>query len=255
MTNPEDRKRLIRQLEKNFPDLHIYESKDGSADGYLVYGDKCDDREQPCRCFSLLLGNNEISIEEIKYKRSELCSLSGTSILSGLTETFKEMKIKKVRLADKAKIHFKLDGKIYSIWLAKYNILLYGTSWYNRFGYYSEGYKEEMAHNDQLRHTKISTANQKKIKTLCTDFDPSNKTYYDLIKFIDAGLRYNKNNLCCLRLLELVNDKKFLDIRGYKTTGNLYYDFMLEQSFSDTDSKRSSQSSRETKRRRENSYK
>ncbi len=90
-------------------------------------------------CLYLMIQPEKIHIENL----SKCGDYTGTNMMFRVIEYAKEVKIPKLDLLDKSKIH--LCDK--AINLAYLNILTTGQSWYNSKGFISEKYNEEKANN------------------------------------------------------------------------------------------------------------
>lgn len=226
-------------LKSHFPQLEIDHElgKDEETKMTIIRirGNMCKEREK-CECFSLDVFDDHIHIDRIKYKYSEYCTMSGKEIMDRLNQSFHELKVPKVTLFDEAKVKFiGKDGKEYMIELKKYNILLYGMSWYNRFGYVSQDYVKELEHNREIRNAKLTAPFTKKIMGLCPSCNLANQTYGSLAQLIDHKLREKTGDYVhYLEIMDLV--QKELKATAYLSESDkkkrvLKYNGYLEQSF------------------------
>jgi hypothetical protein len=97
------------------------------------------------KCLSLYFYEDNISIKSL-YK----CGITGSDSLKKVEEVAKllPIKINSINLMDTSSINkcgVDLD-------LAIIKILTRGQSWYNSLGYYSDNYKDEIAHNKKILH-------------------------------------------------------------------------------------------------------
>jgi hypothetical protein len=215
---------LTKSLATYFPNLTIESTPIISTQEYFIYGYTCSTKTT-CECFCLKVEIEPYTlwIERIKFKYGEQCLLTGTEILQKLTNCFRELRLPKVVLFDVAKVVFQESIQIS---MHKFNILLYGESWYNRFGYISADYKEEKEQNAKLQNTKISPQLLSKLKKEipnCNINLSTGITFKQLGESINAELRTNKNT-CVLKLMQLL--ETYLD-----KTKKIKYNFYLEQSF------------------------
>lgn len=116
---------------------------------------KCIYNSENSECFSIKYNTNEniMEISALKYPRDKAihCKYSGTDILVRIYLVGKELNVQQIIIhADGSEFSLpnvdpnKSDKQFYYY---SFNILLYGESWYNRFGYHSNEYKEEIKDN------------------------------------------------------------------------------------------------------------
>lgn len=225
---PKKIQELKTSLATFFTNMTIEVDETIAKEEYLLRGVLCSN-QSTCECFCLKIVMNPfvVWIERIKFKYGEQCNLTGTEILQKLTNCFRELQLPKVVLFDVAKVQFEYNGESIQISMHIFNILLYGQSWYNRFGYVSDKYEEEKAHNAVLQNTKISSqllAKLKKEVPNCNVKLLDGSTFKQIGEIVNTELRSNRN-ICVLKLMQklqiyLEKNKK------------VKYDFYLEQSFS-----------------------
>lgn len=232
---PQKIQELVKSLVKFFPSLTIEPTPIISKQEYFIRGFFCE-TQSTCECFCLKIAIAPfvVWIERIKFKYGDQCFLTGTEILQKLTNCFRELRIPKVALFDVAKVQFQYREKSIQISMHIFNILLYGESWYNRFGYISTTYKEEKEQNSKLQNTKLSAQLLSKLKkeldqgegpsTDCTIQLSPGITFKQIGELINTELRTNKN-LCVLKLMQAL--EIYLD-----KNKKIKYNFYLEQSFS-----------------------
>ena len=224
---PQKIQELVKSLESFFPNLTIETTPVISKQEYLLRGFLCETQSRcECFCLKIVMIPFVVWIERIKFKYGEQCFLTGTEILQKLTNCFRELRISKVALFDVAKVEFQYGEESIQISMFVFNILLYGESWYNRFGYISANYKEEKSHNRKLQNTKIPPQLLSKLKKELPNCEIDFITgisFKEMGELINAELRENKNT-CVLKLMQLL--EHYLE-RNKK----IKYDFYLEQSF------------------------
>lgn len=118
-------------------------------------------------CFDIYIEINHIDtlfVDGIKYLNERNCLMSGGEILTKIHHAAKEMGLKYINLHD-ASVHYFNDCFIE---LDKHYILLHGYSWYNKFGYHSVNYEEELIHNSVYETRTLDFYKEKKPE-ICND--------------------------------------------------------------------------------------
>lgn len=224
---PKKIQELKSSLETFFQKLSIEITATILKEEYLIRGFTCiTETECECFCLKIIMDPFVVWIERIKFKYGEKCNLTGTEILQKLTNCFRELQLAKVVLYDVAKVQFKYGEESIQINMHIFNILLYGQSWYNRFGYISDNYKEEKEHNAALQNTKISPqllAKMKKEVPNCGVELKQGITFKQLGEIVNTELRLNRN-VCVLKLMQAL--QTYLE-----KNKKIRYNFYLEQSF------------------------
>jgi hypothetical protein len=79
-------------------------------------------------------------------------TVSGSSTMIELCTIARKCGIQKIRLYDESGVEM-LDqkGKAFLVSYARFHILMYGISWYNKFGFFSEDFDMEVLHNKKYR--------------------------------------------------------------------------------------------------------
>jgi hypothetical protein len=175
-------------------DIIIYDNSD--SDSNLIYDIYniniiCENDELNTTKFSLNFNKEDkedifIEIENLSRCITNSRIQSGTKILNNIINIGKELKIKFITLTDASFIYENTNCEID---LAYYMILLYGESWYNRFGFKSQYYKKENAHNNSMINKTFQEYIDKCIY--------NNRFYY-----------YKNNNKDRLKLEEYDNERK-----------------------------------------------
>jgi hypothetical protein len=220
---------LMECLKTRFPELTIHRMD--KSDHIYIYGYACDD-ETNCECFGLKVIEDPtyyIELDHIKYKYGDRCNLTGTQIIQGLTDAFRDAKTPKVVLYDVAKMFVTVNAAPYGVRLFVYNILLHGESWYNKYGYVSATHLADKKHNDVVIHKKVSKVTYKKMNEMCPDcFDETilqltNQEFMEkLDKLVrDKTISYDKKQ-------QYNKVLAFIDAAYSKS---LRYNFYLEQEF------------------------
>ena len=154
---------LVNELQLAFPELTIQVFRQQFDEIYklqfdYIHGTTCSDKTV-CECFALRVYDAPetiVHIDRIKYKYGPECGLSGTSILSRLTNMFKMHRTPGVQIYDSASIHTLVNGEPRDIKLSVYLILLNGESWYNRYGYRSDNYATEVEQNNAFSNKPLT---------------------------------------------------------------------------------------------------
>lgn len=132
---------------KTFPELNIvYDSEKNLVSG------KTPGEEEEGEWFRLLLWDQYMEVICIKNPRQRKCSLSGSIILVRLYEVAHTLNKPYIVLYDSSEIY---AGHKEPICFYRYHILMHGISWYNKFGFFSENYLNEYAHNYELINSPV----------------------------------------------------------------------------------------------------
>lgn len=135
-------------FEETFPELDILIDEEKN----LVSGRTPGETENG-ECFRLLVKEDCLEIICMKYPKQTKCNLSGSYILIKLYEIARKLDKEHIVLSDSSEIH---AGHKEPICFYRYYILLHGISWYNKFGYFSDNYRDEFAHNYKLIHSPVN---------------------------------------------------------------------------------------------------
>ena len=189
---------MQNELRLTFPEL-TFEISPAQYDEFnkthynLIHGLVCGNKEI-CECFAIRIYHEPdiyIHVDRIKYKYGSECSLSGTYIITKLTDLFKRHQFPHVQMYDSAKIHITVDGEPREINLFLYHILLTGESWYNKYGYRSDYYTDERKKNEEFVNKPIPPQLK---KTLNAELEgiytiPKGMTFRDFAIKIDSVRR------------------------------------------------------------------
>jgi hypothetical protein len=99
--------------------------------------------------------DKKMFISNLKFPNEFRCKFKGSVILCKLYKLAKLLNLDFIVLNDHSKIYYNDDISL-SIDLAIYKILLTGKSWYNKYCFKSEGYDNEIKHNEKVRNIPLS---------------------------------------------------------------------------------------------------
>lgn len=162
---------LGQLLSRKFPDMTVKTHPDGPAlvemRGYL-----CEDDER-CECFNLKINTDEkhILLDRVKYKYGDACTLSGTDVMTRLSEVFRTMRNKGVKyniqLYDRARVKLvDAEGRKHEIMLSLQYIMLHGIPWYSKFGFRTPKFDAEVATNELTMNKPLPPQLLKKINAM-----------------------------------------------------------------------------------------
>jgi len=135
-------------------------------------------------CFNLSIKDNKLKIETIKYPNETNCLINGSDILKKLFYSAKDMQLDYIELVDTS-VKYIGNGDC-SYKLFKHYILVYGYSWYNKFGYYSEKYQIEIKENFEVRNKTLDFYRNNHQK-VCDDLlSILNKEFLDKVDYETA---------------------------------------------------------------------
>lgn len=134
-------------------------------DGNIVDGTKPNDTRyyrdiDTCISLSIKIKEDAIVLDLLKYDQPNKCKISGSELLYLLYQAAKKLDYNIVIEGDaSSKILYsdeENEENNCSVRFAVYSILLTGKSWYNKYGYYSPDYNDEIRHNDRVRSLNMS---------------------------------------------------------------------------------------------------
>jgi hypothetical protein len=107
-------------------------------------------------CFKLIMNESEktINIANLKYPRQENCLLSGPNILNKLIELANQLECSIFIESDASSLTLS-NPKQTIVDLAVFKILLDGESFYNKYGFQSNEYPQEIKYNKKIRDSPV----------------------------------------------------------------------------------------------------
>lgn len=218
-------------IKKYFTNFNLVKRNDNEYNVNLL----CHENESVSFFINFNYGKNIY----VNYLHAPCNTLNGTTILQNIQSIAKELKIKNIYLDDSSKIN------IYgcSIPLALVSIMINGESWYNKMGFFSDDYKEELDHNINwlTRSTAIVIQEIKDKAVLKNEYDE--KLFDEIDKMFEGNLNidfniafmkiYNKirfenenNKTCNKNLKTLIYFIEIIDkinVIEYNSIGLTYY--------------------------------
>ena len=132
---------ILQYTKELFPSSN-YTAKVDKDDGYILVNDY-----KNRMCVKFIIFNQEMDISDI----AKCNQMSGTSSLTRLLDIAKRFHVTYIQLVDASSI----ITMGYDFPLHLMQILTTGNSWYNKHGFISEEYKEELENNFQLLHITV----------------------------------------------------------------------------------------------------
>jgi hypothetical protein len=125
-------------------------------------------------CFTITIQEYSMRIDSLKYPDMQSCTISGPDILFQLYHFARDMHLDTISLEDASSLNI---GNC-SLLLSSFYRLLYGYSWYNKYGYYS-------IHTIKEKN-EVNVRRNMSLKAFYEDFE--DKTEYGAVMSNIAGL-------------------------------------------------------------------
>lgn len=173
-----------------------------------------------CLLFNMNI-NNKILYD---VHLSKCLLLSGTKILNILEKIAKKFRLNEIHLEDASYINIiSSTNKEYNLSLKNIYILSDGISWYNKFGYISSNFEEEIIHNQKIMEMKLSDYMSLILETNVNYLEEKISRSYNLIKN-----QFNINNLNSRLIIMIKKNIKKIIIEKYGRNINITDDIVYE---------------------------
>lgn len=175
--------------------------------------------------------NNEctkfgLSLDNIFISSLQKCSSdSGTNLLERIKKLGEELRVKYINLADVSfiSVNGEHEDKC-SFSLAMFNILKNGISWYNKMGFISHNFKNEVKNNETIREYNLETflnvaVNEEHQKEI-SELEKEIKKYKDFVFLSNEEV----NKLRKIQKTVYINVKNSIDniLTSYESIDNYY---------------------------------
>jgi len=155
---PPNQSDLVTALQINFHKKNVnleYNKYQGPVNNYMINGkDTTTKSNDDNECFSIFVPHSPniktIEINKLKCCPQPNCTLKGPLILKMLIEIAELFQYNIFIKKDKSNIELTNPAKT-EVSLPTFNIFLYGESFYNRQGFFSENHESDKLFNDKIR--------------------------------------------------------------------------------------------------------
>ena len=104
-------------------------------------------------CFLISIRGTQMELLQLAASRTNN-DYSGSEILRRIHTAAHNLGITQIILTDSSELLVPGDKAPFCLW--RYHILLHGISWYNKFGYFSNQYSDEVRHNASILNEPLS---------------------------------------------------------------------------------------------------